>query len=131
MTSLTLLLLVTACAAPSGESNGEETPSTTADDTRGIPRGATPDAVYESIIADLADRTGADPADFVIVRDEEATWNDGSLGCPKPGEVYTQAPVTGYWVVLSVNERQYDYRAHGSGTFVYCDAPLPGGAPTG
>ncbi len=50
------------------------------------------------------------------------TWNDGSLGCPQPGQLYTQALVDGFQVVLEVDDEQFDYRV-GSGTDVrLCEA---------
>ena len=51
------------------------------------------------------------------------TWSDGSLGCPRPGQVYTQALVPGYQVVLEVEGRQYDYRATERGYYVLCELP--------
>ncbi len=50
------------------------------------------------------------------------TWNDGSLGCPEPGELYTQALVDGFQVVLEIDGERFDYRV-GSGTDVrLCEA---------
>ena len=46
------------------------------------------------------------------------TWNDGSLGCPQPGELYTQALVDGFQVLLEVDGEEFDYRV-GSGTAVH------------
>ena len=37
---------------------------------------------------------------LVIVRAEPVVWNDGSLGCPEPGMMYTQALLNGYWVII-------------------------------
>ena len=37
-----------------------------------------------------------------LIRDEAVTWSDGSLGCPQPGEYYTQVLVPGYWIVFDV-----------------------------
>ncbi len=83
------------------------------------------------MLDDLAGRLGTDLGDYVLVRDEEARWNDGSLGCPEPGVVYTQAPVTGYWVVVEVGGREYDYRSDRNGNFSLCESPSPTGVPSG
>lgn len=92
--------------------------------------GEVPDELLTRIIADLATRTGADPAAFEMVRSEAVTWNDGSLGCPRPGVAYTQALVPGYWVVLSHEGLEYDYRASARGYFLLCESgglpPAPG-----
>ena len=122
------LLLMACGTAPIGS---DEEPTTTTTEAEGIPRRATPDEIFDAILADLIERTGANPDAVIIVRDEEATWNDGSMGCPEPGVLYTQAIVTGYWVVLMVDDVEYDYRAAQSGHFVHCPSPTPGGAPTG
>jgi len=45
-----------------------------------------------------------------LVSAEAVTFTDGSLGCPSPGQSYTQALVDGMRVVVSVDGRQYDYR---------------------
>ena len=54
---------------------------------------------------------------------EPLTWSDGSLGCARPGQAYTQALVPGYQVVLEVEGRQYDYRATERGYYVLCELP--------
>ena len=48
-------------------------------------------------------------------------WPDGSLGCARPGETCTQAPVDGYWVVLKAGDRQFDFRASAKGEIRRCD----------
>ena len=48
------------------------------------------------------------------------TWPDGSLGCPKPGEMYTQMIVPGYRVVLQAGGERYAYHSDQRGRFVVC-----------
>jgi hypothetical protein len=57
----------------------------------------------------------------VVVSAEEVTFPDGSLGCPQPGMVYTQAMVDGYKIVAEAGGKTYDYRGSGS-TFRLCTA---------
>jgi len=83
--------------------------------------GEAPAKLLEDIRADLAERTQASREEMVVMRDQAVTWRDGSLGCPQPGMMYTQALVPGYWVVLQVGEKEYDYRASESGHFVLCE----------
>lgn len=87
----------------------------------------------DKILADATNRIGLPKADLVPVKAAALVWNDGSLGCPKPGESYTQAPVNGYWVVLIAGDRALDYRAGQGGFFFLCDSAFPGsgGDPTG
>jgi hypothetical protein len=54
----------------------------------------------------------------VIVRAESVVWNDGSLGCPEPGNMYTEALVNGYWVIIRARGQTYDFRADSRGSFV-------------
>ena len=39
-------------------------------------------------------------ADLKVLSAEAVTWSDGSLGCPEPGMMYTQALVPGYRVQI-------------------------------
>lgn len=83
--------------------------------------GEVPEELLEEIIADLVQRTGANPEDIQVAKAEAVVWNDGSLGCPKPGEFYIQILINGYWVVLQVESDVYDYRASDSGGFTLCE----------
>jgi len=83
--------------------------------------GEAPAALLVDIRADLAALSGAAAEEMVVIRDQAVTWSDGSLGCPQPGMMYTQALVPGYWVVVQVGEQEYDYRASQSGYFLLCE----------
>ncbi|MFO7537393.1 MAG: hypothetical protein R6X32_04950 [Chloroflexota bacterium] len=52
---------------------------------------------------------------------ESVTWPDGSLGCPQPGYMYTQALVEGYRVTLKVADKRFYYHTQGTQHFVRCD----------
>ena len=96
--------------------------------------GKVPDTLLDAIVNDLVRRTGSAKSDIRVLRAEATTWPDGSMGCPKPGEVYTQATVDGYWVVLGYAGREYDYRAAAKGYFFLCEHArlrLPGEPGTG
>lgn len=74
-------------------------------------------------VADAAQRTGSDPADIEVVVFEEVTWSDGAMGCPEPGQMYTQALVEGYRIVLAVDDSELTYHgAQGEEPFL-CEAP--------
>jgi len=83
--------------------------------------GEVPTNLLEEMRADLVQRSGVAQEAILVIRDQAVTWSDGSLGCPQPGVFYTQALVPGYWVVLEVGEKQYDYRASASGYFFLCE----------
>ena len=80
-----------------------------------------PDEIMSEIIAELVERTGAEQDGIQVVRAEAVVWNDGSLGCPKPGEFYIQMLINGYWVVLEVQGMEYDYRVSDKGHFTLCE----------
>ena len=138
--ALLATLLVAACttgaAGPSGAafpapSTGAESPSPRASSLQvpipspsgPVASGAVPDVVLNAAIADAAKVTGADPATITVVSAEPKTWNDGSLGCPQPGQLYTQALVPGYQVILDANGKRMDYRATESGDVKLCENP--------
>lgn len=113
-------------------SEDETTPETVPED-KGIPvTGEVPQEMMSEIVADLNARTGVAETDTTLIRAEQAVWNDGSLGCPKPGEVYTQALVNGYWIVFEHDGDTYDYRASDTGFFKLCEGlGQPPSNPTG
>ncbi len=92
-----------------------------------------PQALLDAILADAEVRSGVPGEQLTLLRAEAVTWRDGSLGCPQPGMMYTQALVPGYWVVLEANGQELDYSASTGGYFFLCEdpllrqEPLPGG----
>jgi hypothetical protein len=84
------------------------------------------------MLDDLSARLGSSRELIQVLAAEAIVWNDGSLGCPKPGEFYTEALVPGYRVVLESGGKQYSYHASEKGYFFLCESPLPGrGQPSG
>lgn len=79
-----------------------------------------PPASVDVAIADLADRLSIDPSEIEVVSVEEVTWPDGSLGCPEPGMVYTQALVNGQRIVLLAEGIEYEYHSGGARDPFYC-----------
>jgi len=83
--------------------------------------GEAPQDALDKVLADLEQRLGQKPSRVEVLRSEFVTWNDGSLGCPKPGVYYTQATVDGYWIVIKADGKTYDYRvASSQSTPVLC-----------
>jgi hypothetical protein len=90
------------------------------------------DRIVQAARADAARRSGLAPAQLQLVSAESVTWADGSLGCPKPDMLYTQALVPGYRVQLRVGNQVWDYHASERGGVVLCppgqaQQPGPGG----
>lgn len=82
-----------------------------------------PNELLEKLIDDLMSNNAAARIDIEVLRAESLIWSDGSLGCGKAGEMYTQALVPGYRVILSHAGRQFDYRATEKGFFRLCERP--------
>lgn len=93
--------------------------------------GEVPSVLLDAIITDLKAREDISAQAITIIRAESTLWPDGALGCPEPGETYTQAPVEGYWVVLESEEQEYDYRATDGGHFFLCEPGINAGYPAG
>jgi hypothetical protein len=89
--------------------------------------GEVPASLLKQIFQDLSERLKIGPEKIDIIKAEAVVWNDGSLGCPRPGEFYTQALVNGYWLILEADEVAYDYRASDQGNFFLCEQPFSPG----
>jgi hypothetical protein len=104
------LVALAACAAdaPPGPGPSQEAAMTTLQ------------AMTEAALADAARRTGLKPAELKVLGAEAVTWPDGSLGCPQPGMMYTQALVPGYRVRIEAGAEVLDYHAGRSGRPTLC-----------
>lgn len=92
--------------------------------------GEVPTELLDSILKDLSGRTGAALDKIYVFQAQAIVWNDGSLGCPQPGVMYTQALVNGYRVILEIRAQKYDYHAAETGYFILCERGLPLISPT-
>lgn len=79
-----------------------------------------PQAVRDALTADATKRSGLGADKLAIVSAEKTTWNDGALGCPQPGQMYTQAIVPGYRVWVRAGERMLIYHTSETGQLVLC-----------
>ncbi len=79
------------------------------------------------MLEDLSRRFDRPITDPVVNSAKSVTWNDGSLGCPKPGQSYTQALVDGFQVVLEVDGEQFDYRSARGSSVRLCEGVIQGG----
>lgn len=114
--------VLVGCAAAS--------PGTSAEDDLGTD-GATPTTgagiaqeMIDAVVEQAASETGVDLDDIRVVTAEAVTWSDGSLGCPQPGQAYTQALVPGFRVILEVDGEEMHYHASQSGDFTACADPV-------
>jgi hypothetical protein len=87
------------------------------------------DAAVEDAVADLAASAGVDASQVEVRTAEQVTWSDGSLGCPEPGMMYTQALVPGYRIVLAVDGTEVAYHGAEGAAPARCDDPQPPSDP--
>jgi hypothetical protein len=79
--------------------------------------------VVDAALTDLSQRLGIVENQVEVRSFARVTWSDGSLGCPKPGEVYTQALVEGSRVILAHDGDTYDYHAGSDDEPFLCEKP--------
>ena len=72
--------------------------------------GEVPEGILTAVYQTLTAQFGHSRDAMTLLRAESVVWNDGSLGCPQPGQFYTQAPVAGYWIEIAIGNERYDYR---------------------
>ena len=80
------------------------------------------ESLKEAALVDAMKRTGIDRRLLKVRSAEAVTWSDGSLGCPQPGMMYTQALVPGYRVRIDAGGKVLDYHAGRSGPPAFCPA---------
>jgi hypothetical protein len=99
-------------------------------DTRPAPSDTMLDTVVQATRADAQQRAGEQG----LVRSiDSVTWRDGSLGCPRPGRLYTQALVPGWRIRIDAGGVLHQYHADRRGMWVWCppgaaEDPAPGDA---
>jgi hypothetical protein len=86
---------------------------------------AVPREVRRAVVADAAKRFGIAESAVVLARAEQVTWNDGSLGCPEPGRMYTQSLIAGYFVVAKTPEGELSYHTDSRALVVNCGSSQP------
>ena len=70
--------------------------------------------------ASLVQGSGVETSQIELVAYEDVVWRDGSLGCPQPGMMYTQALVDGYVIQLSVEGQTFNYHGSNGGDPFLC-----------
>jgi hypothetical protein len=123
-----------AKAGPAG-ARADKKPGTPAYREHGSVQGVTPanpaqpkepvkSADLLSVLArDLAQRLGVKPSELQVLAIEPVVWDDGSLGCPQPGQSYVMAQTPGVRVLFRNGGKTYQYHASDSGNFIYCSNP--------
>jgi len=87
-------------------------------------------SIQSAVLADAQQRSRVETQQPRILRSDAVIWPDGSLGCPEPGRMYTQALVKGYRIRVGAGSAVFEYHANRSGQWLYCppervSEPLP------
>ena len=89
-----------------------------------VPSASVPREVRRVVVADAARRFKVAESAVVLGQVEQVTWNDGSLGCPQRGQMYTQNLVSGYRIVAITNEGRMVYHTDSHGYAVTCGSTM-------
>ncbi len=131
--TLTLALLsfmavsLLAGCGPAPESAPVNLPSPTVKDNTGMSASPAPTSPASETVEvtqakqDLAQRLSVNSSQIELVSFQSITWPDGSLGCPQPGMLYTQALVEGYLIQLRAAGRVYEYHGARAGAPFLCE----------
>ena len=77
----------------------------------------------------LGNILGVDEARIALTSYEPGSWPDASLGCPQEGKTYAQVATSGYSVVLTAANRDYEVHTNADGsTVILCIRPAAGDA---
>lgn len=79
-----------------------------------------PQPAVDAALYDAAAHLGVSPAELKVEQVEPRQWSDSSLGCPKPGLMYSQIVTPGYVIVISGAGKQLEYHADTRGQVVLC-----------
>lgn len=101
--------------------------NTTAPAAPAQPRAPQTHDMLSLMTQDLAQKVGTSSASIQVLSVQPVTWDDSSLGCPQPGNSYLQAQTKGVRVVLSYQNKTYQYHGADSGNFLYCEHPAVSG----
>jgi hypothetical protein len=70
---------------------------------------------------DAAQQAGVAVDQVSVVSVTAVSWPDSSLGCPQPGQAYSQIVTAGYKIVLSANGKTYEYHTNRGNRAVLCN----------
>jgi hypothetical protein len=79
-----------------------------------------PQPSVDAALSDAAAHLGVSPAALHVDQVEPREWGDSSLGCPKPGLMYSQIVTPGLLIVISGAGKQLEYHSDTRGRVVLC-----------
>lgn len=107
------MLLLVACAS-STTPNGVPTVTPVS-----VPSEAA--AVVNAALIDAATHLGVSQDQLRIDQVQPQQWPDASLGCPQPGQLYSQVVTPGYLIIVSSKDgKQLEYHADARSRVTLC-----------
>lgn len=108
----TLLALV-ACASTAQTGQNSPTPVP-------VPSEATP--VVDAALTDAATHLSVGKDQLRVDQVEPRQWPDSSLGCPQPGQLYSQIVTPGYLIIISSSSagKQLEYHTDARSRVTLC-----------
>jgi hypothetical protein len=79
-----------------------------------------PQPVVDAAMNDAAAHLGVSVQAVHVDRVEARQWPDASLGCPQPGEMYSQIVTPGFLIVIGSGSSQLEYHTDTRSKLVLC-----------
>jgi hypothetical protein len=79
-------------------------------------------SMIDAALTDAVRRTGLKRPELEVLSAEAVTWSDGSIGCPQPGLIYTQALVPGYRIRVRAGVQTLEYHSGRNVAPTFCPA---------
>ncbi len=77
-------------------------------------------AAVDAALADAANHLSVSRDALRVDRVEAREWPDSSLGCPQPGQLYSQVVTPGYVVVIAADAHQLEYHTDSRSSATLC-----------
>lgn len=91
------------------------------------PGGAPPQHPRFPAAADAARRHTGSPGAATLISVQEYTWSNGAMGCPQPGQAYTEALVQGYVIQVGLGPHTVRVHSNRRGTIMFVPVNCVGG----
>ncbi len=77
-------------------------------------------AAVDEVVRAAAAYAAIPATDVGVLQVEARDWPDSSLGCPRPGLMYSQIVTPGYLIVVQAGTRLLEYHSDARGRAVLC-----------
>ena len=110
-------LVLVACSASTSTQGGGTASATQPVSVTPPPEAA---AAVDAAMQAAAQHLGVSPDQLQVTQVEPHQWPDASLGCPQPGQLYSQIVTPGYLVSITSGSHQLEYHTDMRGRVMLC-----------